>query len=388
MSKRENKKWFPPVLPDANNLSLPYRFGQIYQIQVVRLHLVDSQEVFSIGSKSVTPANQGKLVWEPVSLDYIYDHFRANVVDELRQCAYDNRDALTHSGSTNYNSDVDVAQHGIEIELTERPIVRIKYNTEDNRFTGYSLDDDGNPHYVYDLESSGWLQKSGLSEEYLSLVKSGAMAGWEKFIRLPVGRATRHSKVKAAHDVDATAIPSVVYQQGPYPSCVPSCLASALHFVGLESEAAVIENWKRERLATGDTHEFTVGPGKVWDSIQKIGGVRNFRREWQLLKWNAKDLVFAGRDKLEILWLVLQSINGDSSHCIAIADRWIFDSNRPKALPLSKDSLDVCCQGSPFHRVAMGFVICKQEHKCHLRGKKDPVAAPQNKLPVVPDKWN
>ncbi len=44
--------------------------------------------------------------------------------------------------------------------------------------------------------------------------------------------------------------------------------------------------------------------------------------------------------------LVLASIrggDGKEDHCIAVYGRWIFDSNFPRALMLTKESLDLCC---------------------------------------------
>ena len=36
----------------------------------------------------------------------------------------------------------------------------------------------------------------------------------------------------------------------------------------------------------------------------------------------------------------------DNRHVVAIADNWIFDSNRCGALRLSRASLDACCLGA------------------------------------------
>jgi hypothetical protein len=48
--------------------------------------------------------------------------------------------------------------------------------------------------------------------------------------------------------------------------------------------------------------------------------------------------------KQDILYLAcIWSNDGKEDHCIAVYGDWIFDSNFPKALRLTKDSLDLCC---------------------------------------------
>ena len=39
---------------------------------------------------------------------------------------------------------------------------------------------------------------------------------------------------------------------------------------------------------------------------------------------------------------LLRGSNYSENHCVIIYGQWIFDSNLPKALPLSKENLDLC----------------------------------------------
>ena len=41
--------------------------------------------------------------------------------------------------------------------------------------------------------------------------------------------------------------------------------------------------------------------------------------------------------------LSLHGIDGKKDHAIAIAGQWIFDCNLEHALPLTRDSLNLCC---------------------------------------------
>jgi hypothetical protein len=50
-------------------------------------------------------------------------------------------------------------------------------------------------------------------------------------------------------------------------------------------------------------------------------------------------------DSQEYLMCLVGLLGSDAKtdHAVAITGRWIFDSNFKKALPLTKESLDLCC---------------------------------------------
>jgi hypothetical protein len=60
----------------------------------------------------------------------------------------------------------------------------------------------------------------------------------------------------------------------------------------------------------------------------------------------------------EFALVVLWAKDGARTHCVGVLENWIFESNAPRALPLSRESLDACCageyssvyQGRYFHR--------------------------------------
>jgi hypothetical protein len=39
----------------------------------------------------------------------------------------------------------------------------------------------------------------------------------------------------------------------------------------------------------------------------------------------------------------IRGSDGKEDHCVAVYDRWIFDTNFEQALTLSRESLDLCC---------------------------------------------
>ena len=51
-------------------------------------------------------------------------------------------------------------------------------------------------------------------------------------------------------------------------------------------------------------------------------------------------------DKSAIYSVIIDATDGHQSHCMAIYDGWIFDSNKNMALPLCQALLDyICCEG-------------------------------------------
>lgn len=52
--------------------------------------------------------------------------------------------------------------------------------------------------------------------------------------------------------------------------------------------------------------------------------------------------------------VVLQGHDGNCEHAISILGNWIFDSNLPEALPLTRNSLDWCVMGK-FKKVVEGL---------------------------------
>lgn len=73
---------------------------------------------------------------------------------------------------------------------------------------------------------------------------------------------------------------------------------------------------------------------------------KNERRAFQFVKlksnpkrWNVLE------DSKEYLMCLVGLISDDSKtdHAVAISGNWIFDSNLEYAIPLTKESLDLCC---------------------------------------------
>ncbi len=62
--------------------------------------------------------------------------------------------------------------------------------------------------------------------------------------------------------------------------------------------------------------------------------------------------------------------NGQVSHAVTIVGKWIFDANEIQALPLTQESLDICC-GQTCVGIQRGRFICERMEL--------PVARPETK---------
>ena len=61
-------------------------------------------------------------------------------------------------------------------------------------------------------------------------------------------------------------------------------------------------------------------------------------KKLKTLQWN----ILEGEDN-DLLIVSLKGSDGKDDHCVTLFGKWIFDSNFKNALPLCKDSLDLCC---------------------------------------------
>ena len=83
------------------------------------------------------------------------------------------------------------------------------------------------------------------------------------------------------------------------------------------------------------------------------------------------DVLMASMNERRAIFLVvLKSFSGDREHCIAVTDNLIFNPTFERALPLSKETLDLCCFPSNYVGVAVGFkivpLISISEHDCDV----------------------
>ena len=84
--------------------------------------------------------------------------------------------------------------------------------------------------------------------------------------------------------------------------------------------------------------------------------------EWDILQPVSNQLVVAS----------VRGSDGKEDHCVTIYDKWLFDSNFDFALPLIRESLDLCCSAEDtketFQSVGKARV-CKYEDILDLKTK-------------------
>ena len=127
--------------------------------------------------------------------------------------------------------------------------------------------------------------------------------------------------------------PPVRYMQGETDSCIFSSLASAFHHTGIRDlvRARKLLQNKSTRLSGGvlclEKAKDIVVDNVKWLIPKKCP--KNFDWENDINDY----MFFVG---------VIQDNQNCSQHAVTIFCNWIYDSNEPYALPLSKESLDYC----------------------------------------------
>ena len=79
--------------------------------------------------------------------------------------------------------------------------------------------------------------------------------------------------------------------------------------------------------------------------------------------WNILDIV---PNQLVVASVV--GSDGKEEHCVTVYNKWAFDSNFDFALPLSKESLDLCCSAEDTQD---SFVFVKEARLCRYAGVLD-----------------
>jgi hypothetical protein len=188
-----------------------------------------------------------------------------------------------------------------------------------------------------------WIN-GNLSEEFIGFLKSTRKAGTEGYVRIPEGAAEDHTKQILYHE-SIPDCPKLRYKRSGTiedndRSCVLKSAASALSFLGYERIAFYLCNDLDSGMKTDCGFEF------FQKCMEPKRLQKKERREFQfakvkkgLTKWN----IFNDSQKYLMCLVGVQSSDHKTDHAVSIAGKWIFDSNFENALPLSKESLDLCC---------------------------------------------
>ena len=211
-----------------------------------------------------------------------------------------------------------------------------------------------------DLEDE-WVKKN-IRPGFIELLKDVAVNN--RYLLIPEGACNSHLPSSGIFPDNAPiAHYSCVNVAG---RCVYSALASGLHHLGLHREAFFVDAGYNDiesetspmdharSILFGDEASSNIfestGTGKSYQ-LHSFG--RKKKRKWNTLR----DSPF-----YSLCLLGVRSNDGKTDHAICIVGEWIFDSNMPKALPLSKESLNICCSDGIYNitdytSVTRGFMI-------------------------------
>jgi hypothetical protein len=231
-----------------------------------------------------------------------------------------------------------------KVKVDDRTIMRVKYYPP-KYF--HETDKDGSNERVTDeIYAEGvWKARledgtvTSISEAFVMeqfgkrFVKECKTLGNQKFVSIPVG-SCRSSAMSIFPGLRHEKAPPVHFMQGDIDRCVFSSLASAFNHTGIPDlvRVASILQKKSNRLCGGakclkDAKQI------VTENVKWLQPKRMPKKfEWQN-DMNSEYMFFVG---------VMKDSSGSCQHAVTIFRKWIYDSNEPFALPLSKESLDIC----------------------------------------------
>src|SRR5687768_11548379 len=178
-----------------------------------------------------------------------------------------------------------------------------------------------------------------------------------KFINVPPGRDTPHKTMPES----LLGLPLVHYKQVEgQRTCLTYSFASALHHVGAKQVASEVVSKSKKIIEKFNTIPYFL------ETMQKqsLNLKRLKANAWNILKNEEKSMVV----------VTLRGSDGEEDHCVTVLGNWIFDSNFPNALPLTKDSLDLCCssedRAETFVEVVHALLCTNYMDKISIKSKK------------------
>jgi hypothetical protein len=213
------------------------------------------------------------------------------------------------------------------IQVDDRKITRVKYHPpKDDSSNGIwkGLLDNGN-----ELPIAEDLVHQQFGKRF---VKECKKFGVRKFIPIPVGM-NKSSLMNIFPQMRCENAPPLKFMQGEIDTCVFSSLASAFYQTSLPDLVKVANVLQRKST------KFCGGA----KSIYAARCIVEEHVKWLQVKRIPKDFDWENdiNDYMFVVGVIKDSTNC-CQHAVTIFWNWIYDSNEPYALPLSKQSLDSC----------------------------------------------
>jgi hypothetical protein len=237
-----------------------------------------------------------------------------------------------------------VNEHGMlaMLKLDDRNITRVKYHPPKYL---HKNDERGNDQVTNEICANGiWkgLLEDGtvlpIPEEVVTgqfgsrFVEECKRLGTRKFVPIPVG-SCRSSVMTLFPQLRCEEAPPVKFMQGQIDRCVFSSLASAFDHTAIPDlvRVAIILQDKSNRLSGGtqclNAAMHIVAENVKWLQPKRLPKTFNWENDMN--------------DYMFVVGVIRDNTNS-CQHAITIFRNWIYDSNEPFALPLSKESLDCC----------------------------------------------
>jgi hypothetical protein len=192
--------------------------------------------------------------------------------------------------------------------------------TREARWVGYCNE----TREMVELEEP-WVRQN-FDENYLAQVMSSTKST-TAFIHVPPGDRRKHQNVGPMMG------PTMKYEQmDGEQTCMLYSMASAMHYFDQKSVGSWIYNGRKRFLH--QTNGFTF-------FINQLKSAHTVLNQVRVMKDKLPS--FLGTDLKGLYLARVRGSDGKEEHCVAISNKWIFDSNFPCALPRSQESLDLCC---------------------------------------------
>jgi len=170
--------------------------------------------------------------------------------------------------------------------------------------------------------------------------------GKKMFLKVPPGSAKQHHSISSISD----KAPDMKFVQAEGErACMLYSFASVLHHIGAREVASHV---RQLTSRISDQHD-------TFDKF--IDFMRGMKRSIQFKKLDLNQWNILNNADNDVVVVLLRGSDLSEDHCVTLFGKWIFDSNLPKALSLSKENLDICCSsdGDPvlFQKV-MKALVC------------------------------
>ncbi len=198
---------------------------------------------------------------------------------------------------------------------------------------------------AYNQESIRWVEEN-FQPQYLELIRQKNTEGTQGFVTITPG----DPREDLPPFLEDTA-PQVHYLQGDTRTCMICAMCSALHYVGLVDSAEALYAKTDDLIERPDQCKLIMDfmQTKLPQLIpRRLSGRHNMldKKQWTV----------------GIKLIRLASSDGGIGHSAAIVGGYIFDSTCPRALPLTKKSLDWSCMGQ-FEMVFEGFHFLEEQYQ-------------------------